>query len=81
MKTGGYLPPWVLQVVGLVVFLFFVGFWAVTGRVEPTLLAASGGLIGAGLYADAKRSLATDQLPTPPPPSPATDARTNGQNA
>jgi hypothetical protein len=78
--TGGYLPPWVLQVVGLAVFLFFVAFWAVTGRVEPTLLAAAGGLIGAGLYADARRALTTSNQPTPPPPA-ATDARPNGQNA
>lgn len=76
--TGGYLPPWVLQVVGLLVFVFFVGFWAVTGRVEPTLLAAAGGLIGAGLYADARRALTTGERPTPPPPG-APDA--NGQNA
>ena len=64
---GDYLPPWVIQGTGLVVFLFFAGFWAATGRVEPTLLAASGTLVGLGQYQQAKRQL-TDPDPPPPPP-------------
>lgn len=65
------LPPAVLQVVGLSAFVFFVGFWAATDRIEPTLLAAAGTLYGAGLLQHASSRL-KDQEP-PPAPAPPTE--------
>jgi hypothetical protein len=50
------LPPIVLQVVGILAFIFFCAFWAITGRLAPELLAASGTLYGVGLASEARRS-------------------------
>lgn len=64
------LPPIVLQLVGLGILLFFVGFWAVTSRVEPIMLSAAGTLIGAGLVkqsGEKVKSVDTDDRPKPKP--------------
>lgn len=68
MPKSNYLPPWVIQGTGLLAFTFFVGFWAFTGRIEPTLLAFAGTMVGLGLYQGAKRSLTEPDQPPPPPP-------------
>jgi hypothetical protein len=60
------LPPWVIQSAGLLLIFFFVAFWALTGRVEPTLFGGAGVLVGIGEYQKAKR--ATDATPKEPPP-------------
>jgi hypothetical protein len=52
-----YLPPWVIQVTGLLLILFFAVVWLLTDRIEPTLIALAGTLIGGGEYIRAKRSL------------------------
>lgn len=46
------LPPKLIQGVGLAMFVFFCGFWAVTGKTEPQLLGLTMGLIAAGRYLD-----------------------------
>lgn len=49
MKGRDSLPPIVFQVLGLTMAVFFVGFWAVTDRVEPTLLGVAITLFSVGL--------------------------------
>lgn len=61
-----YIPPWVLQAIGLLSFLFMLGFWAWTGRLAPELLAASGTLYGVGLAGEARKSLKGDRGSPPP---------------
>lgn len=73
----GFFPPWVLQGTGIAAFFFFIGFWAFTSRVEPTLLAFSGTLIGAGIYQSARKQLTNPEPPPPPPPA-ATVREGNG---
>lgn len=46
------LPPKLIQATGLAMFVFFCGFWAVTGKTEPQLLGGTIGLIAAGRYLD-----------------------------
>lgn len=48
--TGRYLPPWLLQIVGLVLLLGFAVFWIVTSRESVLMLGASGTLILLGRY-------------------------------
>lgn len=72
MNQNVYLAPKVIQSVGLGVFLFFVGLWVFTDRVEPTLLGFAGGLIAYGVGQGFLRSLQNPSLPpsSPPPPTP-----------
>lgn len=63
-----YLPPWVIQAVGLALVLFFAIVWYLTDRIEPTLIALAGTLIGGGEYLRAKRGLTSNEDPPPPPP-------------
>lgn len=72
-KGRDTLPPIVLQVVGVAAFIFFCGFWAITGRLAPELLAASGTLYGVGLASEARRSL---RPPPEPPVAPAYEGET-----
>lgn len=55
MKGRDTLPPYVLQVVGLVSFLFQMVFWAMTNKVSEVLVAASGSLYSIGLAGEARR--------------------------
>jgi hypothetical protein len=54
---NGYLPPRILQATGLVILLFAVGFWAVTGQQSALLVGAALSLIGLGAYGTAQRNL------------------------
>ena len=54
------LPPGVLQIVGLAGIVMLGIFWAVSGRLDPTLLAAAGSLVGIGQYVTAHRGLTDD---------------------
>lgn len=65
-----YIPPWVLQAIGLFAFVFFCVFWAVTGRLAPELLAAAGTLYGVGLASEARKAL-KGSPEEPPPVAPA----------
>lgn len=66
MRATDSLPPYVLQLVGLVGLVGQGGFWAFTGRLSPSLLAAAGGLVGVGQYVDALRWLRhSPDLPVP----------------
>jgi hypothetical protein len=61
--------PVLLRYGGFAIFLFFVCFWVFTGRVEPTLLAGAGTMMGLGEGAAAIRDFANTRPPvTPPPP-------------
>jgi hypothetical protein len=43
-----YLKPLIVQGVGVIGIIGTAVFWAVTGRLEPTLLAAFGGMVSYG---------------------------------
>lgn len=58
--------PILTRYLGMVGIVFCAVVWALTGRLEPVLLAAFGGLIGIGQGADAIRSM-KDPPPVPPP--------------
>ena len=53
-----FLPPRLLQVVGLLLLIGFVVFWMVTGRESVLLVGAAGSLILLGGYERARQSLA-----------------------
>lgn len=72
-----FLPPFVLQLVGLLTFLFFCGFWAFTGRVEPALLASSGTLYAGGLVQEAARIIRRPEIPPADPPNPTEERSPN----
>ena len=65
-EWGAVLP----QYLGMAGLIFVAGFWAATGRLEPLLLSAFGGLIAAGQGLDALVNLKT--APPIPPPLPDT---------
>lgn len=62
--------PILTRYLGMVGVVFCATWWAATGRLEPVLLAAFGGLIGIGQGADAIRSMR--EAPPVPPPVPDT---------
>ena len=51
------LPPIVTQSVGVVMGIFFVVFWAITGKFEPVLLGFAGTVYSLGWIGSAKQSL------------------------
>ena len=57
MRDERYLPPRVLQIVGLVLLLAFAIFWAATGRESVLLVGAAGSLILLGGYERATAAL------------------------
>jgi hypothetical protein len=61
------LPAWILQLVGVLGLLACGVFWAFTNRLEPSLLAASGSLIGIGQYVGAVKTLTSGKADPPPP--------------
>ena len=72
MRDERYLPPRVLQIVGLVLLLGFAVFWAATGRESVLLVGAAGSLILLGGYERARQALTElGERPTPPPVAPA----------
>lgn len=48
--------------------VFVIGFWAMTGRFEPGILAFLGAMIGLGEGVDALKELAAAKTPPPAPP-------------
>lgn len=60
------LPPRIVQLVGLGLIVAFSLFWALTGRVEPTLIAAAGGLVGIGQGLSALEALRAAGKGEPP---------------
>jgi hypothetical protein len=57
MKSAGYLPPRLLQMVGLALLIGFVVFWIATGRESVLLVGAAMSLILLGAYTEAGRAL------------------------
>lgn len=55
------LPPWVIQVAGLALGLFFVVFWVITGRAELSLIGFAGTLVSIGTVARARKALRDDK--------------------
>jgi hypothetical protein len=51
------LPPIVAQIIGLTMAVFFVVFWAVTGRFEPILLGFAGTVYSLGWIGSERRKL------------------------
>lgn len=66
--NGTYLPPRLLQLLGVALLIGSAVFWAVTGRESVLLMSSAMSLIGLGAYAGAQNALRrpTDD-PTPPP--------------
>lgn len=67
MSDKRYLPPRILQAIGLILLAGFAAFWALTGRESVLLVGAAMSLILLGAYGSAQNALreATKQ---PPPP-------------
>lgn len=61
MRDQRYLPPRLLQVIGLALLLGFAVFWALTGRESVLLVGAAGSLILLGGYERARDAL-TEQV-------------------
>lgn len=61
-EWGAVMPQWI----GMGGLVFCALFWAWTGRIEPLLLSAFGGLIFVGQAGEAVVNLRK----APPPPSP-----------
>lgn len=51
---------------GAVGIIFMTGFWALTGRIEPTLVALFGSLVGISEGANAIRDFSTSRSSRPP---------------
>jgi hypothetical protein len=71
--NGTYLPPRVLQVVGLLVLVGSVVFWAATGRESVLMVSSAMSLIGLGAYSQVVRSLRDSGRDIPPPPDGSTE--------
>lgn len=56
--SGRYLPPWFLQVVGILSLLGLGVVWVLTDRANPLMLAAAGALALLGDYRRAGDALA-----------------------
>lgn len=67
---NNYLPPRLLQAVGLVLLVAFVVFWAVTRRESVLLVGAAMSLILLGAYGSAQQALRemSRREPDEPPP-------------
>lgn len=58
-----YLPPRVLQIVGLILLIGFGVFWAVTGRESVLMVTTAGTLILLGGYKEAGQALLNRDSP------------------
>lgn len=70
MDRRSTIDEWVstiARVVGLVGLIAFSVKWMATGRIEPTLVAAAGGLYGLGKAGEALAALRRTPSPVPPP--------------
>lgn len=55
--SNRYLPPWVLQVIGLLLLFVFAGYWILTNRESTLLVTTAVALIGLGGYQQAGQAL------------------------
>lgn len=63
-----YLPPVVLQSLGVLLLVGSAVFWAFSGRESVLLMSSAMSLIGLGAYAGAQNALrSTTDDPSPPP--------------
>ncbi len=69
-----FLPPKLIQGVGLAGFIALGIFWAFTARIEPMLLAFSGSLITGGNLLEVYLKLRSGNPSDPPPVSMETKA-------
>ncbi len=60
MSKGQYLPPRLLQSVGVVLLVAAAIFWAVTGHQSALLVGAALSLIGLGAYSGLHISVSQD---------------------
>lgn len=67
-RSADIWAPILARYLGMAGVMFCAVVWTLTGRLEPVLLAAFGGLIGIGQGADAIRSM--KDTPAVPPPLP-----------
>jgi hypothetical protein len=67
-----YLPPKLLQIIGLVLLIAQGVFWAFTGQSQTLFIGPSLALIFIGQYQETVRALKRpDREPSPPPIAPA----------
>lgn len=67
-----YLPPKLLQVIGLVLLIAQGIFWAITGQSQTLFIGPSLALVFIGQYQETVRALRRpDSKPSPPPIAPA----------
>lgn len=55
--NGRYLPPWLIQLVGVSLLVAFAVIWYLTGRESVLLITTAGGLILLGGYERARQRL------------------------
>lgn len=68
MTSERYLPPRLLQMIGIGLLVGFAVFWAVTGRESVLLVGAAGSMILLGRYEGVMQVLTrVTKGPTPPP--------------
>jgi hypothetical protein len=60
MSKGQYLPPRLLQTVGVLLLIASAVFWAVTGDQSALLVGAALSLIGLGAYSGLHISVSQD---------------------
>jgi hypothetical protein len=75
MRQDHYLPPRLLQLVGLALLVGFAVFWALTGRESVLLVGAAGSLILLGGYERVRQALT--EIPEPPSPPPVAPAHSD----
>lgn len=54
---GQYLPPWLIQLVGIAIVVGAVIYWMVTSRESVTIIGVGVSLIGIGAYSGAQKIL------------------------
>lgn len=60
MNKSQYLPPRLLQGIGVLLLVGAAGFWAVTGQQSALLVGAALSLIGLGAYSGLHISIRED---------------------
>lgn len=62
MNKNSYLPPRLLQILGILLLIGSAVFWAITGRESLLLMSAAMSLIGLGAFQGIRVTL-TQELP------------------
>lgn len=60
MKKGTYLPPWFLQITGILIIIGGGFFWGITGHESPLIIGAGISLAGLGAYSGIHVSVARE---------------------